>query len=80
MKKLVGIAMRNLEQLSPEQQARLETVLNQPSSRTPKVKPSDTIPTSLEELQDAVERGVMQKRIGYYSSFSTRRAPKYRAV
>jgi ribosome-binding protein aMBF1 (putative translation factor) len=64
MKKLAGIAMRNLEQLSPDQQAQLEAALNQPSPRVRKVAPLDTIETSLEALQEAIQKGTTQKRIG----------------
>jgi ribosome-binding protein aMBF1 (putative translation factor) len=64
MKKLAGIAMRNLEQLSPAQQAQLEAALNQPSPRVRKVASSETIETSLEALQEAIQTGVTQKRIG----------------
>ena len=64
MKKLAGIAMRNLEQLSPEQQAQLEAALNQKSPRVAKLPPSETVETSMKALQEAIESGVTQKRIG----------------
>ncbi len=61
---LAGIPLRNLEQLSAEQQAKLEAALNKPSRRSQTKTPPDTIETSIETLQQAIEKGVTQKRIG----------------
>ena len=60
---LAGLVLRNLDQLSTEQQTALEIALNEPSKRTQKTAPQ-TRATSLEELQQAISQGVMQKRIG----------------
>ena len=60
---LAGLALRNLDQLSTEQQTALEIALNEPNKRTRKTAPQTTA-TSLEELQQAISQGVMQKRIG----------------
>lgn len=64
MKKLAGLAMRNLEQLSPEQQAQLEAALNQKSPRVAKLPPPETVETSIKALEKAIQTGVTQKRIG----------------
>jgi ribosome-binding protein aMBF1 (putative translation factor) len=64
MKKLAGIAMRSLEQLSPEQLAKLEAALTQKSPRVAQLAPPETVETSIEGLNEAIQKGVTQKRIG----------------
>ncbi|MEY4531890.1 MAG: hypothetical protein RLZZ156_2611 [Deinococcota bacterium] len=61
---IAGIPVRNFEKLSPEQQQALEAALLKPSPRLKKQISQDITQTSLEELQAAVQQGVLQKRIG----------------